>query len=311
LSARAQASWRLARALLLPLLPLLLACGGEDSGDHLRRGEEYYQSGQYEEARLEGLNVLSREPEQSGALWLVGRSLLGLNRDSEAEGYLRSLMEAKPEFRPLTAALFDSMAVADYGAGRRQRAAERWELSLEFDPETDLGPYGFFQARHFFKKRDWESSTKLYLRANGAYPDSSAVEGTLFPLAQGLVKLGRWEEAREQLVHFLNVAPKHPSRNEAIFLYQEVLLRLAKADGEMLDFEGALDKLGELLRYRANPGKIEEALLEKGRCLEELGRYREAADTYRKLIDSSDSGRGRAFEAALGRLQTLEKARLK
>jgi len=311
LSARARSRRLLARPILAAAFALLTACGGGGLEGHLRSGEDYLEKGRWEEARLEGIYVLREDPGNSEALWIVGRSLMHLDRDGEAKGYLRSLVKADGSYRIKAAELYDSFARKDFEARRLGRAAERWQSALEFESELNLGAHDFFVGNHFFRMQDYEQSARLFARAEEAFPDSSAVLETLFPHAQSLARLGRWEEAGEQLERFLRQAPQHPRRLEAIYLYQDVMLRLARADRELLDFGKALEKLDGVLRYRANPGMIEAALLEKGRCLEELGRYREAAESYRRLIDENSSGTGRAVEAAMERLETLEKARLK
>jgi tetratricopeptide (TPR) repeat protein len=307
---RTRAPWRRVWMLLAFLLTLV-ACGRDGIEAHLDRGEEALGNGEWDEAHLEGIYVLQEQPGNREALWLVGRSLLALNRDGEAEGYLRGLVERDSSKRVPAANLYAERARDDYQAGRHNRAANRWQRSLEFEPNLDLGPFAFFIAGRFFKLEDYENAIVLFERAEEAYPDSSAVEEILYPKALSLIRLGRWEEAREQLARFLKKAPKHPRRQEAIFLFQDVLIRLGRADRESLDFEAALEKLNRALRYRINPGKIEEARLEKGRCLEDLGRYREAAEVYRRLVDENSSGSGRIFEAALERLERIEKARLK
>lgn len=306
-----RASLRRGWPLLAALLVLSAACGGGGLEAHLKNGEAAMEQGDPGEARLEGLYVLQQEPENTGALWLVGRSLLALNRDAEAEGYFRSLFGLDPSYREKAGELYAQMAGVDFEAARRGRAARRWETGLAFHPEQELGPHGFFVAGHFFGKQDYENAARLYAMAEEEYPDSSVVVEVLFPHAESLARLGRWEEAREQLARFLKEAPRHPRRQEAIFLYQDVLVRLARADRELLDFEKALEKLDRALRYKINPGLIEEARLEKGLCLEDLGRYREAAGVYRKIVDTNSSGTGRSFEAALERLERIEKARLK
>ncbi len=308
---KARALPRLGWMLMATLLVLIAACDGSGLDAHLERGEDSLSKGDPAEARLEGLYVLQQESDNTDALWLVGRSLLALNRDAEAEGYFRSLFSVDPAFRVSAGGLYAQMAAVDFEAARKKRAARRWELALEFDPLQDLGVHTFFVAGHFFKNEDYEIAAQLFNAAKEAYPDTSELTEVLFPHAESLARLGRWEEASEQLARFLKEAPKHPKRMEAIFLYQDVLIRLARADRELLDFESALDKLEKVLRYRINPGMIEDARLEKGLCLEDLGRYREAAEVYRKIVEKNSSGSGRSMEAALERLERIEKARLK
>jgi len=290
---------------------LVAACGGGGVSSHLKRGEKAMESGDWEEARLEGIYILQQQPENAQALWLVGRSLLALDRDGESEGYMNSLLERDPSFRPRASELFALRAQRDYLSDRKRRAADRWERCLDFDPEFDLGPYSFFEGRHFFSEEDYASAARLFERAEKAFPDSSAVIDILLPFAKSLTRLGRWEDASRHLGKFLKRAPRHPKRQEAIFLYQDVLIRLARADRELLDFDSALKKLDQALRFRSNPGKIEEARLEKGLCLESLGRYPEAAQVYRRLVKANISGTGRSLETALDRLDKIEKARLK
>lgn len=302
---------RFTSALILGLGIVLAGCGGGQLDEHLERGETFFEKGEYEEAQLEGIYVLQRKPRQPEALWLITRALLALDRDAEAVGYCRSLLEEQPDLREEAAQLFHRMACEDYQNRHGSRAGRRWRSALEFDPGMDLGPYAFVMGGRYFKEGDSEMSVRLYEQALAAYPDSSAAEAILYPFAVGLARMERWDDSAEVLEGLLRKHAQHPNRSEAIFLYQDNMIRLSRMDREMLDLTGALARLEKVLRYRANPVKIEEALLEKGLCLEELGDYRAAGRTYRRLVDNSRSGTGRSFETALMRLEKLEKAGLR
>jgi len=298
-------------ALILGPVLLLAACGGGQLDEHLQRGEDFMAEGSFEEAHLEGIYVLQRRSEDPEALWLVSRALLALERDAEAVGYCRSLVQLAPERAREAAGLFHEMAVQDYESRRGSRAARRWRSALEFDPRLDLGPYAFDMGGRYYREGDPAMSVHLYEQALAAYPDSSAAEAILYPFATSLARVERFEDSARILERLLERSPKHPDRAEAIFLYQDNLIRLARAEREALDPRAALARLDKVLRYRANPAKRDEAQLEKGLCLEDLGDYRSARRAYQRLVEQHGSGTGRSFETALQRLEKLEKAGLR
>jgi tetratricopeptide (TPR) repeat protein len=292
------------------LIVLAAGCGRSDLDEHLRKGHELFAAGQYEEAQLEGLFVLQRERENETALDLVARSLLAQDRDGEAEAYFRTLAAISPAYAFQAAALYDARAREDYEAGETSRAARRWTAALEFDPWRDLGRYAFFMAERKYQEREWGVAAALYEAALAAYPDTAAVQAALFPYGVSLHNLERWPEALRVLERFLRSYPRHQRRHEAIWLYQEILIHEARAASARMDYEGAIEMLRKVLRYDINPPKTAEALLELGACYENLQDYDAAADCYRRIVEGNAAGTGRIYDAAIARLETLEKARL-
>ena len=240
----------------------------------------------------------------------MARSLLAQDRDGEAEAYFRTLAAISPAYALQAAALYDARAREDYRAGEIARAARRWTAALEFDALRDLGPYAFFMAERKYRDREWGAAASLYEAGLAAYPDTAAVQGALFPYGVSLHRLERWPEAMRVLERFLRSYPRHRRRHEAVWLYQEILIHEARAASARMDYEGAIDMLRKVLRYDINPPKTAEALLELGACYENLQDYDAAADCYRRIVEGNAAGTGRIYDAAIARLQTLEKARL-
>jgi tetratricopeptide (TPR) repeat protein len=297
--------------LALGLGACLASCGKDELARHMDKGRDLYDGAKYEEAQLEGLYVLLREPENEEALHLVALSLLAQDRDGEAEGYFRSLGQIKGQYAQEAAALYAAKAVGDYQQNERMRAARRWNTALGFNPGLELGPYAFFMARQAYEARDWERAAYLYARARAAYPDSSAISDALYPHAVTLSHLDRHREALAILEPFVKNYPRHRQRHEAIWLYQELLIREAQSAQSSLDYEGAVTLLRKALEYEDNPPKTAEALLELGHCFEQLQDYRAAASCYQKIINANVGGVGRIYDSALARLEKLEKARLR
>lgn len=322
LPARARAATRRRARPERPGLPALLlclalalaagACGGRgEIAAHLERGQAHYAAGRFEEAQLEGLYVLLREPEHPAALELVATSLLALDRDGEAESYFRTLIAAEPGAAARVAALYDERARADYAADQKSRAARRWATALGFAPRLQLGAYAYFMAERAFAERDWAQAASLYAQALAAAPQGEEAAAARYPYAVSLHRLGRGQEALALLEPFLREVPRHRQRHEAIWLYQELLIAEARAANSRMDYEGALSYLRRVLRYRENPPLTAEALLELGAAYESLRDYEQAVACYRRVIDESSTQTGRVYDAAIERLATLEKARLR
>ncbi len=302
------------RALVVGALLLVLVfagCSRNGLEEHLRKGQQYFAEGQFEEAQLEGLYVLIRDPENEDALRMVAKSLLAQDRDGEAEGYFRRLTERNPFYAIEAAQLYDELARSDYESGEKSRATRRWAIALRFEPRIDLGPYGFHMADRAYDDRDWARTALLYERALAAYPDTSIVRGVLYPYSVSLQRLERGQEALGVLEPFLKRYPRHRKRHEAIWLYQEILIQEARAANGRMDYEGAVEYLRKALRHRENPPMTAEALLELGSSYESLQDYDAAASCYRRVIEESSTHTGRIYDAAVERLSKLEKARLK
>ncbi len=299
--------------LLVPALWLLsaLGCGGDKIEAHLERGETHFVAGRFEEAQLEGLYVLLREPEHPAALRLVATSLLALDRDGEAESYFRTLTTVEPAAAEAVALLYHQRAREDFAAKQESRAARRWAIALSFAPRLELGPYAYFMAERAQAERDWPRAAALYGQALAAAPDSSAAVDALYPYAVSLHKLARDQEALDLLEPWLRREPRHRQRHEAIWLYQELLIGEARAANSRMDYDGALGYLRKVLRFRENPPLTAEALLELGAAYENLRNYEEALACYRRVINESSTQTGRVYDSAIERLATLEKARLR
>lgn len=292
-------------------LSVLVGCGGEDLAEHLEKGQSLFRGGHYEEAQLEGLYVLLRDPENEEALHLVAFSLLWQDRDGEAEAYFQNLAEISPDYAREAAAVYDTKARADYDAGEKNRAMRRWNTALGFHLEQDLGPYAFFMARCAYDQRNWQQAAQLYARALANFPDSSAVRTAYFPYGVSLHRLERYEEALAVLESFLRAYPRHGQHHEAVWLYQELLIREARNSAARMDYERAIAQLRKALRYNATPPKTAEALLELGQCYEHLQDYSAAASCYQRIVESNTAGSGRIYDSAVARLDKLEKARLR
>ena len=300
---------RVGVALLLAIL--LAGCGGDELEDHLRKGQDFFAEENYEEAQLEGLYVILREPDHEDALRLVARSLLAQNRDGEAEGYFKRLVGRSPLHAFEAAELYENLARKDYRNGQKSRAARRWNIALHFEPMLDLGPYGFFMAGRAYEERNWDLAARLYQRALAAHPDSSAVTQAMFPYGVSLHHLERRRESLDVLEPFIRNHPRHRRRHEAVWLYQEILIHEARAANARMDYEGAVQYLRKALRHGENPPMTAEALLELGGSYESLQDYDAAAACYRRVIEESSTDTGRIYDTAVERLSKLEKARLK
>ena len=299
----------LAGALILVLL--LAGCSNDGLEEHLNKGRQFFTEGNFEDAQLEGLYVLIRDPENEEALRMVARSLLAQDRDGEAEGYFKRLTERNPFYAIEAAQIYDQRAREDYDGGERNRATRRWSIALRFEPRLDIGPFGFHMASRAYDDRDWSRAAQLYGRALAAYPDTAIVKSALYPYSVSLQRLERGQEALTVLEPFLKRYPRHRKRHEAIWLYQELLIQEARAANGRMDYEGAVEYLRKALRHRENPPMTAEALLELGSSYESLQDYETAASCYRRVIEESSTHTGRIYDAAVDRLSKLEKARLK
>lgn len=288
-----------------------LGCGGDELSDHIEKGLAFYAAGSFEDAQLEGLYVLLRDPDNEDALRLVARSLLAQDRDGEAEGYFRQLNAQNPLYAIEAARLYEARARQDYESGERSRAARRWTTALSFEPRLDLGPYAFFMAGRAYEQDDFELAADLFGDAIAAFPDSSAVRDATFAYGRSLHNLERRREAMAVLEPFIKGYPRHPRRPEAIYLYQEMLIHEAAAANGRMDYEGAVGYLRKALRYRDNPPMTARALLELGDSYENLGDFDAAASCYRRVIEESTTHTGRSYDSAVERLSRLEKAKLR
>jgi len=126
-----------------------------------------------------------------------------------------------------------------------------------------------------------------------------------------LNRLERYGDALGALERLLAEYPKSREKHEAVWLYQELLIREAQAAKARMDYEGAVALLRKALRYDENPPKTAEALLELGQCYEQLQDYDAAAACYQRIVSANQAASGRVYDSALSRLEKLDKARLR
>jgi tetratricopeptide (TPR) repeat protein len=92
---------------LIPCLTLLAGCGSAKSrfDDHLRRGERYFDAGQYDKASVEFRNAMQIEPRSAQARYLNGEAAERRGELRAALGSYEAAIEIDPDYSPARAAL--------------------------------------------------------------------------------------------------------------------------------------------------------------------------------------------------------------
>lgn len=291
------------------------------SSDRLDEARTALARGDFSQARSVLEHLLKQEPENAGALILLGRTLVESGRDDEAAGPLESALQRAPEsgealfwiwrakqktgppeesdpyfFRALKGEATDpvlyELAEEAYGRGLYQEAIQA--LHRIQDPDRRDQPHTSLLAACLHARGDVHGALDLLREAVGR--DSSGQ--THFSLGYYLFKAGRFDEAATHLHRSLDLAPD--SAHSRYYL-----AKISETDG---DLERAEQIYREIVEMRPNHARAVAAL---GRLALKDGRLQQAEELLKRSIRLDPDYRQAHYTLGLLYNQTgeLEKAR--
>lgn len=122
------------RAVLLSLLTLFTACGGDSASDHITRSREYIVESAYDSAIIELKNALQKDRQAGEARWLLGRIYLETGDALSAEKELQRALQlgwSRDDVIP-------GLAGAYYAQGKDEQLRDLPETGLQAPAEAEL-----------------------------------------------------------------------------------------------------------------------------------------------------------------------------
>ena len=306
--------------------------------DLLYAGDTFRLGGDLNAAESALRSLISTHPTSRlihEATYNLGRVLLEANRSEEALAQFRSIAEfsGATERKPDALLEIGNVALAREDLQEAQRVF--LQLRKAFPKTTSAETSYLVMARWFVDRGDLQRAAKTYAMARNTLPGNERRQQAVLGLADANRKLGRSADALNLYSQFLKIYPSSPflarawlglgrayadleNDRHALEAFKRLLEEFPNADvsvraySDMGDIwrkhrtpQKALNAYRTYLDRVGDPGAKASALLRIARLYEEdLEWYDRAADTYRKLLDTTPPY---ASEGQFGLARTFEK----
>ena len=265
-----------------------------------RLAGSYSRLNLYYEALMEFKNLCSKYPESDyvpESLYMMGKMYYETRRFDEAIGKFKEYIKRFPAGRHVRAAYF---SVGDCYSRMRHfndadvwygDALKRWP-ALEDIPEDTLSNLG----SHWFQTGKYDSALKVFFVYLNMFPDGKHYRDVLYTIARSFEETGRLSLA---LKAFSLVVERYPGSRET----RRSALTMAnigvKCPGIKMPayifpgmdyYEAPIEAYDKMAGRLSDLDMEEELIFRKGDALTKRGRYGEAFDSYRILLDKFPYG---------------------
>jgi protein O-GlcNAc transferase len=257
-------------------LKAALAIEPESGRAHQLLGEAYLQQGSYDmlgEARAELLQAVALDPALVWARFHLARLYLDFGEAGKAREQLAAALEQRPDVPHLQSLLGE----AERQLERPKASIERQERALRLDPT--FAPARYYLGLALLDLNEDESA----LAALEAAASSNLAVPELF-LALGSVheRAGHLDRARESFERATKIAPE---RGEARLRLAAVHRRQRRPEMALEELERAMPEGKRLLATKYYQQLESDVHVERGRALQDLARWNEAAAAFRRSLD--------------------------
>lgn len=230
--------------------------------------------------------ALALDPKASMARYSLAMAYRGLGDLEQAEAHLRERGEVRFAFLPdplmaRVGQLLPSAESYEFQGGAALTRGE-WDLAallfgkgVELAPDNPVVRMKLAEALRYAGRA--RESLPHYTRALEDTPEANAAPGR-FGQAMALVRLERYEEARDRLLQGMEAHPDQLPFRQAL-----VRLLAAAPDDEVRDGWQALAMTRDMLTRDQTPDLYETMAM----ALAEVGQFDEAVDLQRRLIDAA------------------------
>ncbi len=228
------------------------------------------RSGQFAEAEALCRQILSRDPNEPGALHLLGMIAHRAGNSAAAIDLIRRAIAINPS----TPIYYQDLGIVLADSGQLDQAIQSLTRAVELQPQLPQAHYN--RAYALEKVNRWDEALTSYQRAASLDPNQPMF---LHNLAIALRVSGRMDEAIQTLQKALALRPD----------YVDAYLSLGNALRQRGDFEGAI---AAYLRAAGIAPNSADAYNNLGNVLQESGRKEQAIEAYRKALELQPNNPG-------------------
>jgi tetratricopeptide (TPR) repeat protein len=287
---------------VIPLLALLAACDQPES--NLAQGDRLWADSSYDKALAEYRLALLQSARDDATYLRVAHAYARTGRLDQAAEIYDVLLARSPDYA--NQAVFDYLTVARRALARGDRhgVARGAELALALQPALPLGELAPVLARYYSDTGDPERALRFYQRSLTTAPRDS-IPGVLFQL--GSIHAGRGN-CRDALGYFSAARERARTRARADEAKWRLgncafeLAREARQGGQVLE---ALTYLDTMLALQVPANLMDQAWFEHGEVLFTLGRFDQALESYRQVLELNRSRGGLLVDRARQRIDQI------
>jgi tetratricopeptide (TPR) repeat protein len=281
-----------AATILLTLPLVLLACSSRASEENaVRRGDEAFAQGDYDEALAEYRLAVRQGAEGPEVASRVAHTYAMMGRVDDAGGYYVEAAAREPEIADQ--AVSDLMRLAWDARARNDRfaMATAVETALRLRPGIGVGEMSLPLARHYFQNGEYGRALPFYQKALADAADS--VPDIVFEVGQAHEEIGDCEHALFFFEQYRGMV--RPWQRDQVHWYIgtcsfNIARELQRRNLEPEELERALQLIDRTVEV-GEPRNIQaQAWFEKGEILSELGRCSEAQEAYSQVRYADQAG---------------------
>lgn len=289
-------------AALLVVIPLVSGCAQPEP--MLVRGDRLWADGEYEAALAEYRLALLQSARDDGTYLRVAHAYAQLGRLDQALESYGALLSRAPEHA--NQAIYDYLMLARRALARGDRhgMARGAEAALALQPALPLGELAPVLARYYSDMGDPERALLFYQRALTTAPRDS-VPGVFFQLGSIQARRGN---CRDALGYFSAARERSrvPARvEEAKWQMGNCAFELAREARQEGQVTESLAYLDTMLALRVPSNLLDQAWFEHGEVLFVLGRFDEALESYRQVLELNRSRGGLLVDRARQRIDQI------
>lgn len=283
-----------ALAVLVPL-----ACAPRATEESaLRRGDEAFAQGKFEEALAEYRLAVRQGADDPATTIRVAHTYAVMGRVDDAGAYFLEAATREPDFADQAVADLMRLATEAHASGDRFSMATAVETALRLQPGVGVGEMSLPLARHYFRAGEYGRALPFYQKAMAEATDSAP--DIVFEVGQAYEEIG---DCRHALVFFerFREMVRAWERGEvdwyigtcAFNRARELRARTELQEEELAEALALVDRVVEVGEPRNIQG---QAWFEKGEILSEMGECELAMDAYGR-VRSVDPGSSLAERA--------------
>jgi tetratricopeptide (TPR) repeat protein len=284
-----------ARTRLTALVVLLVAgcSGGATEEGSLRRGDQAFAQGKYDEALAEYRMAIRQGADDAQTLARVAHTYAKMERVDDAGGFYA---DAVGKDSTLTdQAVVDLMRLARDARARRDRfaMASAVETALRLRPGLGVSDMSLDLARHYFQNGEHGRALPFYQKSLAEAADS-ATSDIVFEVGQAYEEIGDCEHALVFFERFREMV-RPWERGEVDWYIGTCAFNLARElrasrEVSVPDLERALERIDRALEV-GEPRNIQpQAWFEKGLILSDLGDCSGAMEALGQVRDQNGAG---------------------